>query len=138
MAKCQTQGCTIFTTQKKYVQKYKKYRNEFRRLICLFHFICQFVAPETWVQIVNNKTYQVKLKLENNVKIVFLEFSIEVFLRLLVTWKIDGLNSNSCKLAKTNVVQKSGNLQYNTLAHWVAGTNDSSSKHLMFQALFFS
>ena len=57
MAKCQTQGCTIFTTQKKYVQKYKKYRNEFRRLICLFHFICQFVAPETWVQIVNNKIY---------------------------------------------------------------------------------
>ena len=53
------------------------------------------MAPETWVQIVNNKTYQVKLKLENNVKIVFLEFSIEVFLRLLVTWKIDGLNSNS-------------------------------------------
>ena len=33
---------------------------------------------------------------------------------------------------------KSDNLQYNTLAHWVDGTNDSSTKRLMFQALFFS
>ena len=32
---------------------------------------------------------------------------------------------------------KSDNLQYNTLGHWVAGTNDSSTKRLMFQALFF-
>ena len=34
-------------------------------------------------------------------------------------------------------VLKSDNLQYNTLGRWVAGTNDSSIKHLMFQALFF-
>ena len=33
---------------------------------------------------------------------------------------------------------KSDNLQYNTtLAPWVDGTNDSSTKRLMFQALFF-
>jgi len=32
---------------------------------------------------------------------------------------------------------KSDNLQYNTLARWVDGTNDSSTKRLMFQALFF-
>ena len=32
---------------------------------------------------------------------------------------------------------KSVNLQYNTLARWVAGTNDSSTNHLMFQVLFF-
>ena len=32
---------------------------------------------------------------------------------------------------------KSDNLQYNTLARWVDGTNDSLTKHLMFQALFF-
>ena len=31
----------------------------------------------------------------------------------------------------------SKNLQYNTLVHWVAGTNDSSTKCLMFQVLFF-
>ena len=31
---------------------------------------------------------------------------------------------------------KSDNLQYNTLARWVNGTKDSSSKRLMFQALF--
>ena len=32
---------------------------------------------------------------------------------------------------------KSNNLQYNTLVHWFAGTNDSSTKCLMFQALLF-
>ena len=32
---------------------------------------------------------------------------------------------------------KSNNLQYNMLGHWVDGTNDSSTKRLMFQALFF-
>ena len=32
---------------------------------------------------------------------------------------------------------KSDNLQYNTLGRWVAGTNDSSTKRLMLQALFF-
>ena len=35
-------------------------------------------------------------------------------------------------------VHKSDNLQYNTLCHWVAGTNDSSTKCLMFQVLFSS
>ena len=29
-------------------------------------------------------------------------------------------------------------LQYNTLGHWVDGPNDSSTKRLMFQVLFFS
>ena len=32
---------------------------------------------------------------------------------------------------------KSDNLQYNTLGCWVAGTNDSSTKRLIFQVLFF-
>ena len=32
---------------------------------------------------------------------------------------------------------KIGHLQYNTLARWFPGTNDSSTKCLMFQALFF-
>ena len=32
---------------------------------------------------------------------------------------------------------KSDNLQYDTLGRWVAGTNDSSNKRLMFQVLFF-
>ena len=32
---------------------------------------------------------------------------------------------------------KSDNLQYNTLGRWVTWTNDSSSKRLMFQVLFF-
>ena len=32
---------------------------------------------------------------------------------------------------------KSDNLQYNTLVRWFSGTNDSSIKHLMFQALYF-
>jgi hypothetical protein len=32
---------------------------------------------------------------------------------------------------------KSKNIQYNTLACWIAGTNDSSTKCLIFQALFF-
>ena len=26
---------------------------------------------------------------------------------------------------------------FNTLGHWVAGTNDSLTKHLMFQVFFF-
>ena len=34
-------------------------------------------------------------------------------------------------------VQKSDNLQYNTLVCWADGTNDSSTKCLMFQAFFF-
>ena len=33
-------------------------------------------------------------------------------------------------------VLNSDNLQYNKLVCWVAGTNDSLTKHLMFQALF--
>ena len=32
---------------------------------------------------------------------------------------------------------KSDNLPYNTLVHWFAGTNDSSTKRLMFQVFFF-
>ena len=34
-------------------------------------------------------------------------------------------------------IQKSDNLQYYTLAHWVPGMNESSTKRLMFQTLFF-
>ena len=34
-------------------------------------------------------------------------------------------------------VLKSDNLQYNTLVHWVAGMNDSLTKRLMFQVLYF-
>ena len=34
-------------------------------------------------------------------------------------------------------ILKSDNLQYNTLVRWFAGTNDSSTKCLMFQVLFF-
>ena len=37
-------------------------------------------------------------------------------------------------LARPNL--KSDNLQYNTLACWVDGTNDSSTKLLMFQVFF--
>ena len=33
---------------------------------------------------------------------------------------------------------KSDNLQYNTLGRWVTGTNDTSTKRLMFQVFFFS
>ena len=32
---------------------------------------------------------------------------------------------------------KSDNIQYNMLVRWVGGTNDSSTKRLMFQVLFF-
>ena len=35
------------------------------------------------------------------------------------------------------MVQKSDNLQYNTLVCWADGTNDSSTKRLMFQVFFF-
>ena len=37
----------------------------------------------------------------------------------------------------TFCIFKSDNLQYDILARWVTGTNDSSSKRLMLQALFF-
>ena len=37
----------------------------------------------------------------------------------------------------TGLVQKSDNLQYNTLVCWVAGMNDSSTNHQVFQVLFF-
>ena len=37
----------------------------------------------------------------------------------------------------TSHFKKSENLQYNTLVRWADGTNDSSTKHLMFQVLFF-
>ena len=33
-------------------------------------------------------------------------------------------------------VLKSNNLQYNTLGHWIDGTNNSSTNRLMFQVLF--
>ena len=38
---------------------------------------------------------------------------------------------------RTTPIQKSDNLQYNTLDCWFAGTNDSSTKCLMFQVFFF-
>ena len=41
------------------------------------------------------------------------------------------ISSSSC----SGTFQKSENLQYNTLACWVYGTNDSLTKRLMFQAL---
>ena len=41
-----------------------------------------------------------------------------------------------CAARNSNL--KSDNLQYNTLGRWVDGTNDSSTKHLIFQAFFFS
>ena len=34
-----------------------------------------------------------------------------------------------------HLLQKSDNLQYNTLVRWFAGTNESSTKRLMFQVL---
>ena len=46
----------------------------------------------------------------------------------------------SLQSESVNFVQKSDNLQYieyNTLGRWVAGMNDSLTKCLMFQALFF-
>ena len=38
---------------------------------------------------------------------------------------------------QSNADIKSVILQYNTLGHWVDGPNDSSTKRLMFQVLFF-
>ena len=35
------------------------------------------------------------------------------------------------------IIQKSDNLQFDMLVRWVAGTNDSSAKRLMFQVLLF-
>ena len=43
----------------------------------------------------------------------------------------------SYELMLTKTVLKSDNLQYNMLDRLVAGTNNSSTKHLMFQILFF-
>ena len=42
------------------------------------------------------------------------------------------------KMVLTQKILKSDNLQYDMLSRWVDGTNDSSTKRLMFQALFFS
>ena len=42
------------------------------------------------------------------------------------------------KLPKIPHNLKSINLQYNTLVHWTDGTNNSSTKHLMFKILSFS
>ena len=39
--------------------------------------------------------------------------------------------------AEMNCDQKSDNLHYDMLVCWFAGTNDSSTKLLMFQVLFF-
>ena len=56
----------------------------------------------------------------------------------LVCWKkqttISSLIKNEWLLS---LIQKSDNLQYNTVGCWVAGTNDSSTKHLMFQVYIF-
>ena len=41
-------------------------------------------------------------------------------------------------LMATSCHQKSDNLQYHILGRCVTGKNDSSTKHLMFQVLFFS
>ena len=48
-----------------------------------------------------------------------------------------GRNWHWCFFLKKERQQKSDNLQYNTLVCWFARTNDSSTKRLMFQALFF-
>ena len=43
-------------------------------------------------------------------------------------------NKNAKKTGISNL--RSDNLQYNTLVRWVDGTNNSSTKRLMFQAFF--
>ena len=40
--------------------------------------------------------------------------------------------------ATQRIILQSDNLQYNMLACWIDGMNDSLTKHLMFLALFFS
>ena len=44
---------------------------------------------------------------------------------------------NVCLKHPLKMDQKSVNLQYNTLVRWADGTNDSSTKRLMFQVSFF-
>ena len=49
---------------------------------------------------------------------------------------LENQNHGAWGLAASGI-QKSDNLQYNTLVRWFSGTKDSSSKCLKFQVLFF-
>ena len=57
---------------------------------------------------------------------------------LWVLWGIEFCGSLFLSLSSRHEkVMKSDNLQYNMLARWLAWTNNSTTKHLMFQVLFF-
>ena len=47
------------------------------------------------------------------------------------------MTRNGCKMANTKLCVIWMHSDYNMLARWVDGTNNSSNKRLMFQALFF-
>ena len=50
---------------------------------------------------------------------------------------LESVQDSKLMLQFIKVNLKSYNLQYKTLVRWADGTNDSSTKHLMFQMLFF-
>ena len=52
-------------------------------------------------------------------------------------WTIRQRDGRSVNPPSHHIILKSDNLQYDTLGHWVAGTNDSLTKRLMFQVLLF-
>ena len=84
-----------------------------------------------YILIVTN--FHVKIKGTQNNKVIVKKvqelLEVEVYYRAKII-------AASTECHERNL--KSDNHQYNMLAHWVDGTNDSLTKRLMFQALFFS
>ena len=70
---------------------------------------------------------------------IFLEISLHSYSLMVDLFKIIASWQSTILLVSGNSeIQKSDNLQYNMLGRLVDGTNDSLTKRLMFQALFFS
>ena len=66
-----------------------------------------------------------------------LKMSVFVFPDTIVRFYLETFVILTCCIVNSKKAQKSDNLQYNMLVDWFAWTNDSSTKGLMFQVLFF-
>ena len=109
------------------------------------------IETENWIYLLYYKTFCIGTSISNIKKIVSekLWYVLIFFSKTaqetqkvasLVQLRTGQRTKQFCQessSSKNRLHLKSDNLQYNTLGRWIAGTNDSSTKRLMFQVLFF-
>ena len=116
------------------------------------HFFYQCAAGGGSAGLVGKETAQWTIKKLSGFKYFYYTYGMKKSccdIQFLFNWKdspqfsgtylelFDWSTWLSCLRSKQRVEYKSDNIQYNTLSCWVAGTNDSWTKYLMFKVLYF-